>query len=78
MWTAAQTFAEDLPRRRRHAGLERIQLVCSMNPATTLGRQPLSPRLAALMHVAYMGYPASPHLQSVLSTTLVSTLPKVC
>ncbi|KAL0018230.1 hypothetical protein WJX79_009392, partial [Trebouxia sp. C0005] len=32
-------------------GLERIQIVGSMNPATTVGRQPLAPRFAALMHV---------------------------
>ena len=55
-----------------------MQVVGSMNPATTVGRQPLAPRLAALMHVAFMGYPAPAHLQSVLSTTLASTLNKVC
>ena len=59
------------------AGLERIQIVGSMNPATTVGRQALAPRLAALMHVAYMGYPAPAHLQSILSTTLARTLNQV-
>lgn len=59
------------------AGLERIQIVGSMNPATTVGRQPLAPRFAALMHVAYMGYPSPAHLQSVLSAMLASSLNKV-
>jgi hypothetical protein len=59
------------------AGLERIQIVGSMNPATTVGRQPLAPRLAVLMHVAYMGYPSPAHLQSVLSAMLASSLNKV-
>ncbi|KAL0047749.1 hypothetical protein WJX82_010930, partial [Trebouxia sp. C0006] len=58
-------------------GLERIQIVGSMNPATTVGRQPLTPRFAALMHVAYMGYPSPAHLQSVLSTMLANNLNKV-
>ena len=59
------------------AGLERIQIVSSMNPASTVGRQPLAPRFAALMHVAYMGYPSPAHLQRIISAVLTHTLDKV-
>lgn len=58
------------------AGVERIQVVCSMNPATTVGRHPLAPRLAALLHVACMTYPPPPQLQTILSTLLSRTLDK--
>lgn len=59
-------------------GLERIQVVGSINPATTVGRQPLAPRFAALMHVAFMCYPKPDHLQAILSTMLAATLSKAC
>ncbi|KAL3130926.1 hypothetical protein ABBQ38_000251 [Trebouxia sp. C0009 RCD-2024] len=57
-------------------GVERIQVVCSMNPATTVGRHPLAPRLAALLHVACMSYPPPAQLQTILSTLLTGTLDK--
>lgn len=63
--------------RSRHiAGVQRIQVVCSMNPATTVGRHPLAPRLAALLHVARMSYPPPAQLQTILSTLLTGTLDK--
>ena len=90
-WTQALRRAPVLRRRllcmRMHAciltqqhiaGVERIQVVCSMNPATTVGRQPLAPRLAALMHVASMSYPPSAQLQTIVSTLLARTLDKAC
>ena len=60
------------------AGVQRIQVICSMNPATTVGRQPLAPRLAALMHVANMTYPPPAQLQTIVSTLLAQTLDKAC
>ena len=60
------------------AGVERVQVVCSMNPATTVGRQPLSPRLAALLHIACMTYPPPAQLQTIVSTLLARTLDKAC
>ena len=49
----------------------------SMNPATTMGRQPLAPRLAALLHVAYMGYPSSDDLLTIYSSMLAGSLSQV-
>ena len=86
-WNTAPTLCRRLLSRRmqacifiqqRVAGVQRIQVVCSMNPATTVGRQPLAPRLAALMHLASMTYPPSAQLQTVASTLLAQTLDKAC
>lgn len=64
-------------RLQSHAGLERVWIVGSMNPATTMGRQPLSPRLAALLHVAYMGYPSSDDLLTIYASMLSGSLDQV-
>ena len=61
----------------QNAGLERIWIMGSMNPATTMGRQPLVPRLAALLHVAYMGYPSSDDLLTIYSNMLADSLSQV-
>ena len=63
---------------QRVAGVQRIQVVCSMNPASTVGRQPLAPRLAALLHLASMTYPPPAQLQMIVSTLLTQTLHKAC
>ena len=34
-------------------GLEKIQIVASMNPATTVGRHPLSTRFTAIVRVSF-------------------------
>ena len=60
-----------------HTGLERIWIVGSMNPASTMGRQPLASRLAALFHVAYMGYPAPDDLLSIYSSMMAASLRQV-
>ena len=59
------------------AGLERIWIVGSMNPAITMGREPLAPRLAALLKVAYMGYPSSDDLLAIYSSMLGGCLHQV-
>ena len=60
-----------------NAGLERIWVVCSMNPAITMGRESLAPRLAALLKVAYMGYPSSDDLLTIYSSMLGGCLSQV-
>jgi dynein heavy chain 2 len=51
-------------------GLERVQIVCSMNPATTVGRHQLSTRFTAIVRVCYVEYPQKDELQSVYSIFL--------
>lgn len=51
-------------------GVEKIQLVASMNAATTVGRHPLSTRFTAIVKVAYMDYPSTDELAVVYSTFL--------
>ncbi|KAL8004079.1 putative AAA+ ATPase domain, dynein heavy chain region D6 P-loop domain-containing protein [Plasmopara halstedii] len=51
-------------------GIEKIQLVASMNAATTVGRHPLSTRFTAIVKVAYMDYPSTDELVVVYSTFL--------
>ena len=50
--------------------LERIHIVCSMNPATTVGRHPLSTRFTAIVHIAYIDYPKKDELVSIYSSFL--------
>ncbi|CAM9134653.1 unnamed protein product [Chrysoparadoxa australica] len=45
--------------------LERIQLVASMNAATTVGRHPLSTRFTATVRVGIVGYPDANELTTV-------------
>ncbi|RHY58768.1 hypothetical protein DYB34_000770 [Aphanomyces astaci] len=51
-------------------GIERIQIVASMNAATTVGRHVLSTRFTAIVRVAYMDYPTGDELTAVYSTFL--------
>ena len=37
-------------------GLMNVQVVCSMNPATTVGRHPITTRFTAIAGIAYMPY----------------------
>tara|TARA_B110000091_G_scaffold199866_1_gene230119 strand:- start:810 stop:8225 length:7416 start_codon:yes stop_codon:yes gene_type:complete len=57
--------------------LERIQIVASMNPATTVGRHPLSTRFTAIVNIAYMDYPSRDELVSVYAGCFESTLSTV-
>jgi dynein heavy chain 2 len=50
--------------------LERVQIVCSMNPATTVGRHPLSTRFTAIARIAILDYPEPPELVAVYETLL--------
>lgn len=48
-------------------GLERIQIVASMNPATTVGRFPLNSRFTAIVRVVAVDCPPREQLESVFS-----------
>ncbi|KDO32540.1 hypothetical protein SPRG_03015 [Saprolegnia parasitica CBS 223.65] len=51
-------------------GVERVQIVASMNAATTVGRHMLSTRFTAVVRVASMDYPSGDELSAVYSTFL--------
>jgi dynein heavy chain 2, cytosolic len=51
-------------------GLERVQIVASMNPATTVGRNPLSSRFTAITRIAYVDCPSSSDLRYIYTTML--------
>ena len=50
--------------------LEKIQIVASISPATTVGRHKLSQRFVANLRVLSMGYPSSGHLVQIYSDLL--------
>lgn len=55
-------------------GIDKIQIVASMNPATTVGRSQLSTRFTAITHVAFITYPEQAQLQTVYTAFLKSVL----
>jgi dynein heavy chain 2 len=54
--------------------LERIQIVASINAATTVGRHPLSTRFTAVVRVGVLDYPETNELVSVYDTFLNTIL----
>mmetsp|Transcript_8125 Transcript_8125/g.10764 ORF Transcript_8125/g.10764 Transcript_8125/m.10764 type:complete len:2280 (+) Transcript_8125:2-6841(+) len=56
--------------------LERVQLICSMNAATTVGRHPLSTRFTAVVRIGVVDYPDKDELVSVYDTFLAAVLEK--
>lgn len=58
-------------------GLERIHVVGSMNPATTVGRHPLSARFTALTRVAFVTYPDDQDLHTIYSALIQPVLSQV-
>ncbi|KAL3666923.1 hypothetical protein V7S43_007870 [Phytophthora oleae] len=64
------TFSGFYDQHLEFLGVEKIQLVASMNAATTVGRHPLSTRFTAIVKVAYMDYPSTEELSVVYSTFL--------
>lgn len=54
--------------------LERIQIVCSMNAATTVGRHALSPRFTAITRLCVVDYPETSELLSVYDNFLGAVL----
>lgn len=55
-------------------GLERVQIVATMNPATTVGRYPLTTRFTALMRIFYIAYPPREQLQAIYGIYLDAAL----
>ncbi len=51
-------------------GVERLQIVCSMNPSTTVGRHPLTTRFTAIVRIASITYPPREQLQQVYTAYL--------
>lgn len=51
-------------------GIDRIQIVASMNPATTVGRHVLSSRFTAAMRIAYVDYPDASELVTIYTSIL--------
>ena len=61
-------------------GIERVQVVATMNPVTAVGRSTLSTRFTATVHVAYMTYPdheALVYIYSALLSRVVQHVPKL-
>ena len=57
-----------------NAGLENIQLVCSMSSRQALGRHRLSPRFASIVRVACVGFAEREQLQAAYSAYLRAIL----
>eukprot|EP01033_Poteriospumella_lacustris_P002713 gene2718-1970_t len=57
--------------------LERIQIVASMNAATTVGRHPLSTRFTAVVRIGVLDYPETNELVSVYDSFLQAVLKSV-
>ena len=55
-------------------GLERITVVASMNPSTTLGRHPISTRFTANVRLVYLDYPDANELLPVYSDMMRTVL----
>ena len=55
-------------------GLERVHIVCTMNPATTVGRHQLSTRFTAIVRIAFMDYPESSELSSIYGAYLQAAM----
>uniref|UniRef100_A0A7S1KLM8 Cytoplasmic dynein 2 heavy chain 1 n=1 Tax=Percolomonas cosmopolitus TaxID=63605 RepID=A0A7S1KLM8_9EUKA len=45
--------------------LEKIQIVASMNPSSSVGRYPLSTRLTSIVRICYISYPETEQLLSI-------------
>lgn len=54
--------------------LERVQIVASMNPSTTIGRHKISTRFTANVRIAYMEYPTSDELMPVYAEFMKTIL----
>jgi dynein heavy chain 2 len=57
--------------------LERIQIVASINAATTVGRHPLSTRFTAIVRICVVDYPETSELVSVYDAFLSTVLSNI-
>ncbi|PAA68244.1 hypothetical protein BOX15_Mlig013490g1 [Macrostomum lignano] len=58
-------------------GLEGVQIVCSMNASTTVGRHKLSTRFTSVVRICSMGYPDKEQLQTIYSSYLKVIFDKI-
>jgi dynein heavy chain 2 len=54
--------------------LERVQIVASMNPSTTIGRHKISTRFTANVRIAFMEYPTADDLLPVYAEFMKTIL----
>lgn len=66
------TFHGFYDEHREFLGLERVHIVASMNPSTTIGRHPLSPRFTATVRLAYMDYPDARELAAIYGSYMAA------
>ncbi|KAJ1640034.1 dynein heavy chain and region D6 of dynein motor-domain-containing protein [Pavlovales sp. CCMP2436] len=59
-------------------GLEKVQIVCSINPASTLGRYPLSSRFTASVRIACVSYPDRDALTAIYGQLCALVLRASC
>ena len=45
--------------------VENVHIICSMNPPTTVGRNPISTRFTAIVRIAYIDYPSKDELGAI-------------
>lgn len=57
-----------------YVALERVTIVASMNPSTTLGRHKISTRFTANVRICYMDYPNSEELLPVYAEFMKTIL----
>lgn len=58
--------------------LDKVQIVASMNAATTVGRHPLSTRFTAIVRLGVMDYPDDTELTAVYDSYLEPVLALTC
>jgi dynein heavy chain 2 len=54
--------------------IEKVQIICSMNPPTTVGRHPLSTRFTAIVRVTFMDYPTKDELVEIYEVFVTAAL----
>ena len=57
--------------------IEGVQIVASINPATTIGRHPLSTRFTAIVRIYYLDYPETHELSTIYEKLLVIAFRRV-
>lgn len=57
-------------------GLEGVQIVCSMNAGTSMGRHKLSTRFTSIVRICTVGYPSTEQLQTIYSSFMKPVLEK--
>ena len=72
------TFHGFYDENREFLGIERIHIVASMNPGSTVGRHPLSTRFTAIVRLASIEYPDARELAAVYGAFMTAALGPNC